>query len=170
MKINQVNQMSLDIFINNFKNVFENTPSISVSTEKMRPFKNKNRLIKTFLKEFDKLNINSKKSIIKNHPDLGNRFKINNELTEMSKNEQKNAGLDNCTEAEFSLFNLLNNQFKSKFDLPFIFAVKGKNKSMIIEEFKKRLKNDKIEKELEESIRQVKQIANFRLNEIVDEQ
>ena len=110
MKINQVNEMSLDIFINNFKNVFENTPSISVSTERMRPFKNKNHLIKTFLKEFDKLNINSKKSIIKNHPDLGNRFKINNELTEMSKNEQKNAGLDNCTEEEFSIFNLLNNQ------------------------------------------------------------
>ena len=87
----------------------------------------------------------------------------------MSKNEQKNAGLDNCTEEEFSLFNQLNNQFKSKFGLPFIFAVKGKNKSIIIEEFKRRLQNDNIEKELEESIRQVKQIANFRLNEIVDE-
>ena len=168
MKINQVNEMSLDIFINNFKNVFENTPSISVSTEKLRPFENKNHLIKNFLNEFDKLNTNSKKNIIKNHPDLGNRFKINNDLTEMSKNEQKNAGLDNCTEEEFSLFNQLNNQFKSKFGLPFIFAVKRKNKSIIIEEFKRRLQNDNIEKELEESIRQVKQIANFRLNEIVD--
>ena len=169
MKVNDVNVMSSDIFINNFKNVFENTPSISVSAEKLRPFENKNHMIKNFLNEFDKLNTNSKKNIIKNHPDLGNRFKINNDLTEMSRNEQKNAGLDNCTEEEFSLFNQLNNQFKSKFGLPFIFAVKGKNKSIIIEEFKKRLINDNIEKEVEESIRQVKQIADFRLNEIVDE-
>ena len=169
MKINQINEMSLGIFINNFKNIFENTPSISVSTEKMRPFKNKNHLINVFLNEFDNLNIASKKNIIKNHPDLGNKLKINNDLTDMSKNEQKNAGLDNCTEDEFLLFSNLNNQFKSKFGLPFIFAVKGKNKSKIIEEFKRRLKNDNTEKELEISIRQVKQIANFRLNELVDD-
>ena len=50
MKIIQVNEMSLDIFINNFKNVFENTPSISISTEKMRPFKNKKSLDKKFFK------------------------------------------------------------------------------------------------------------------------
>ena len=63
----------------------------------------------------------------------------------------------------------MNNEFKLKFDIPFIFAVKGKNKSIIIEEFKKRLQNDNIEKEVEESIRQVKQIVDFRLNEIVNE-
>ena len=32
-----------------------------------------------------------------------------------------------------------------------------------------KVKIDNIEKELEESIRQVKQIADFRLNEIIDE-
>ena len=169
MKVKAVNLMSSDIFINNFKNVFENTSSISVSAEKLRPFENKKHMIKTFLNEFDKLTVNNKKNIINNHPDLGNKFKINNDLTEMSMNEQKNAGLENCTEEEFFLFKKLNNEFKSKFDIPFIFAVKGKNKSIIIEEFKKRLQNDNIEKEVEESIRQVKQIANFRLNEIVDE-
>ena len=97
MKVNDVNVMSSDIFINNFKNVFESTPSISVSAEKLRPFENKKHMIKTFLNEFDKLTVNIKKNIIKNHPDLGNKFKINNDLTEMSMNEQKNAGLENCT-------------------------------------------------------------------------
>jgi 2-oxo-4-hydroxy-4-carboxy-5-ureidoimidazoline decarboxylase len=63
----------------------------------------------------------------------------------------------------------LNNEFKSKFNIPFIFAVKGQNKTLIIEEFERRLQNDNIEEELKESVNQVKQIANFRLNEIVDE-
>ena len=169
MRIKDVNEMSSDIFINNFKNIFEKTSSIALSAEKMRPFTNKNQLIETFINEFDKLTKENKMNIIRNHPDLGNRFKINNDMTEMSQNEQKNAGLDTCTEEEFMLFNQLNNEFKSKFDIPFIFAVKGKNKSIIIEEFKKRLQNDNIKKEVEESIRQVKQIADFRLNEIVDE-
>ena len=170
MKVYDVNKMSSDIFIDNFKNIFEKTSSIAISSEKMRPFKNKNHLIGTFINEFDNLNIDTKKIIIKNHPDLGIKFKINNHLTEMSKNEQENADLDSCTELEFLLFNQLNNEFKSKFDIPFIFAVKGKNKSIIIDEFKRRLQNDTIEKELEESIKQVKQIAYFRLNEIIDEQ
>ena len=169
MQVKDVNEMFSDIFINNFKNIFEKNSSIAVSTEKMRPFKNKDHLIETFLKEFDKLSIKRKINIVKNHPDLGNKFKTNNDLTEMSMNEQKKAGLDNCTEEEFRLFNQLNNEFKSKFNIPFIFAVRGKNKSIIIEEFKRRLKNHNIEKELEESVKQVKQIANFRLNEILDE-
>ena len=87
----------------------------------------------------------------------------------MSKNEQKNADLDNCTEEEFLFFNKMNNDFKSKFGIPFIFAVKGSNKNNIIEEFKRRLLNSNIEDELEESIRQVKKIAFFRLDEIIDD-
>jgi len=169
MKINDVNEMSLDIFINNFKNIFEKTSSIATSIEKVRPFKNKNHLIEIFINEFDKLNMDNKKIIIKKHPDLGNKFKINNDLTEMSLNEQKNAGLDNCTEEEFNFFIQLNNEFKLKFDIPFIFAVTGKDKSTIIEEFKRRLQNDNIENELKESVKQVKLIANFRLNEMLDE-
>ena len=58
---------------------------------------------------------------------------------------------------------------KLKFSIPFIFAVKGTNKSTIIDEFKRRLKNENIELELEESLKQVKKIANFRLDAIIDE-
>ena len=87
----------------------------------------------------------------------------------MSKNEQKRAGLDSCTEDEFLLFNKMNNEFKLKFDIPFIYAVKGANKFMIIEEFKRRLKNNNVENDLSESIKQVKKIAFLRLDEIIDE-
>ena len=87
----------------------------------------------------------------------------------MSKNEQKRAGLDSCTEDEFLLFNKMNNEFKLKFDIPFIFAVKGSNKNIIIEEFKRRLLNDDVNKEFEESVKQVKKIALFRLEDSIDD-
>ena len=169
MKIQDVNKMSKDIFIKNFSNIFEKTPNIAVSSANHRPFKDKNHLIEIFINEFQKLNKETKKNIIKKHPDLGNKLKINNLLTDMSKNEQTNAGLDNCTEEEYSLFHQMNNDFKLKFGIPFIFAVKGSNKNNIIEEFKRRLLNSNIEEELVESIRQVKKIAIFRLDEIIDD-
>ena len=169
MKIQDVNNLSSEEFIKNFNNIFEKTSSISISSEKKRPFNNKKEMIETFINEFDNLNIDSKKNVLKNHPDLGNKLKITSDLTEMSKNEQRNVGLDNCTEDEFLLFKKMNDEYKSKFSIPFIFAVKGANKSIIIDEFKRRLINENIELEMEEAIKQVKKIAKFRLNEIIDD-
>ena len=169
MKIQDVNNLSSEEFIKNFNNIFEKTSSISISSEKKRPFNNKKEMIETFINEFDNLNIDSKKNVLKNHPDLGNKLKITSDLTEMSKNEQRNVGLDNCTEDEFLLFKKMNDEYKSKFSIPFIFAVKGANKSIIIDEFKRRLIIENIELEIEEAIKQVKKIVKFRLNEIIDD-
>ena len=169
MKIQDVNNLSSEEFIKNFNNIFEKTSSISISSEKKRPFNNKKEMIETFINEFDNLKIDSKKNVLKNHPDLGNKLKITSDLTEMSKNEQRNVGLDNCTEDEFLLFKKMNDEYKSKFSIPFIFAVKGANKSIIIDEFKRRLIIENIELEIEEAIKQVKKIAKFRLNEIIDD-
>ena len=169
MKIPDVNNLSSDEFIENFNNIFEKTSSIAISSEKNRPFKNKNDMIEVFINEFDDLNIDSKKNVLINHPDLGIKLKITKNLTEMSKKEQKNVGLDNCTEDEFLLFKKMNDEYKLKFSIPFIFAVKGANKSIIINEFKRRLANANIELEIKESINQVKKIAKFRLDEIIDE-
>ena len=169
MKIQDVNNLSSDEFIENFNNIFEKTSSIAISSEKKRPFNNKNDIIEVFINEFDDLNIDSKKNVLINHPDLGNKLKITNDLTETSKNEQKNVGLDNCTEDEFLLFKRMNDEYKLKFSIPFIFAVKGANKSVIIDEFKRRLTNESIVLEIDEAIKQVKKIAKFRLDEIIDE-
>tara|TARA_B100001123_G_scaffold450211_1_gene619310 strand:+ start:3230 stop:3739 length:510 start_codon:yes stop_codon:yes gene_type:complete len=169
MKIQDINNLSSEQFINNFNNIFEKTSSIAISSEKKRPFNDKNEMIETFINEFDNLNIDSKKNVLINHPDLGNKLKITNDLTEMSKDEQRNVGLDNCTEDEFLFFKKMNDEYKLKFSIPFIFAVKGSNKSIIIDEFKRRLINEDIELEIEEAINQVKKIAKFRLDEIIND-
>jgi len=79
--------------------------------------------------------------------------------------EQTSAGLDQCTEEEFDEFKHLNEQYKKKFDFPFILAVKGKTKMEILNNFKKRIYSDP-ETEFNEAIKQVKQIASLRLNEL----
>ena len=169
MNIKDINNMSDDIFIDYFKNIFEKTPLLAKLVLSNKPFKDKTHLIDTFMNRFENLDIISKKNIIKNHPDLGNKLKINNNLTALSINEQENVGLNKCTPEEYDFFHKMNNEFKLKFDIPFIFAVKGSNKNIIIEEFKRRLINDDVNKEFEESVKQVKKIALFRLEDNIDD-
>ena len=169
MNIKDINKMSDDVFVDYFKNIFEKTPLLSKLSLSNKPFENKKHLIDTFMTEFENLDIISKKKIIKNHPDLGNKLQINDNLTNLSKDEQKNVGLDNCSTEEYACFNKMNNEFKLKFDIPFIFAVKGSTKKIIIEEFKRRLINEDINKEFDESVKQVKKIAFFRLEDSINE-
>ena len=168
MNINNVNKLNVSNFIETFKNIFEKTKSITKKAESLRPFKNKVHMIDSFLLIFDSLDLKKKLQIIKNHPDLGGKIRINQDLTYLSQEEQSLAGLKDCTENEFKLFNQLNTSFKLKFNIPFIYAVRGKNKADIINEFKSRLLNKDINSEIDISIEQVKRIALLRLEELID--
>jgi len=100
--------------------------------------------------------------ILNAHPHLA----VEKKLTEDSKNEQKNANLNQCTNEEFIEFKKLNEEYKKKFGFPFITAVKGKNKEEILNSFRQRITNN-INSEFEEAKKQVMKIANFRLSEII---
>ena len=68
------------------------------------------------------------------------------------------------TKEEFNEFKKLNDAYK-KFGFPFIFAVKGKSKIEILNNFRTRI-NSKPQIEFEEAIRQVKKIASLRLEDL----
>ena len=65
------------------------------------------------------------------------------------------------------IFENLNIKYREKFNFPFIIAVKGKDKNKILNNFRKRISNDVKDEFLEAKI-QVKKIATFRLNEIMN--
>jgi len=74
--------------------------------------------------------------------------------------------LDICSKEEFLEFEKLNFDYEKKFKFPFIIAVKGKNKNQILDNFRERIKNN-YEIEFNEAKSQVKKIALFRLNEVL---
>ena len=160
--IDKVNNLRKSDFISIFGNVFEKTQWIAEKAYNSKPYKNLEELFSKMMEIFE----NSKKEkhleILNAHPDLA----IEKKLTEDSKNEQKNAILDQCTDEEFVEFRKLNNEYKKKFGFPFIIAVKGKNKEEILNNFRQRLTNN-INLEFEEAKKQVKKIASFRLSEII---
>ena len=63
-------------------------------------------------------------------------------------------------------FKNLNINYEEKFKFPFIIAVKGKNKNEILDNFKKRIKNN-LQEEFNEAKIQVKKIALFRLKDVL---
>ena len=108
---------------------------------------------------------NKQLALINAHPDLAGRAAINGELTAASTSEQAGAGIDQCNAAEFSRFTALNDAYKAKFNFPFIKAVRGANRFLILADFERRIDND-IDSEFQQALREINKIAAFRLNDL----
>ena len=161
--INKINKLPQTEFIKVFANIFENARWIAEELYKQKPFGDFDELSSKMMNIFEMSSKEKKLKILNDHPDLGNRAKINS-LTADSLKEQKNAGLDQCTKEEFSEFKKLNDSYK-KFGFPFILAVKDKSKIEILNNFRKRI-NSEPQVEFEEAIKQVKKIASLRLENL----
>ena len=161
--INKINKLIQSEFIKVFANIFENSSWIAEELYKQKPFADFNELSSKMINIFESASNQKKLKILNNHPDLANKTKINS-LTPNSLKEQAGAGLDQCTKEEFTEFKKLNKAYK-KFGFPFIFAVKGKNKIQILNNFRKRVNAEK-KIEFDEAIRQVKKIAILRLEDL----
>ena len=160
--IDKINKLSKPDFISIFGNIFEKTEWIAQKSYDSKPYKNYDELFLKMMEIFENTNKENHLTILNAHPDLA----VEKKLTKDSKNEQKNANLNQCTDEEFVEFKKLNEEYKKKFGFPFIIAVKGKNKQEILNSFRQRITNN-INSEFEEAKKQVKKIASFRLNEII---
>ena len=161
--IDRVNKLSKSGFISIFGNVFEKTEWIAQKCYDSKPYKNFEELFSKMMEIFENTNKENHIKILNAHPDLA----VEKKLTEDSKNEQKIASLNQCTNEEFIEFKKLNEEYKKKFGFPFILAVKGNNKEEILNSFRQRITNN-INLEFEEAKKQVKKIANFRLIKIIE--
>ncbi len=160
--IDKINKLSKSDFISIFGNVFEKTEWIAQKSYDLKPYKNFEELFSKMMEVFENIEKEKHLEILNSHPALA----VAKKLTEDSKNEQKNASLNQCTEKEFLEFKKLNEEYKKKFGFPFIIAVKGKNKEEILNSFRQRIANN-INSEFEEAKKQVKKIASLRLGEII---
>jgi len=161
--IDKINQLTKNDFIDIFGNVFEKTYWIADKTFNLKPYKNFNELLSIFFKVYENISKEDLLKIFNAHPELA----VEKKLTEDSRKEQGNASLNQCSDQEFIEFKKLNVDYKKKFGFPFIVAVKGKKKEEILENFRQRLTND-MKKEFNEAKEQVKKIATFRLEEIIN--
>ena len=157
------NSLSENEFISIFGSVFEKSKWIANDTFKKKPFKNSKDLIDKMINIYSNSSNEKILKIFNLHPKLA----IEKRLTNFSSKEQSDAKLNTCTKDELIEFEKLNFDYEKKFNFPFIIAVKGKNKEDILNNFRERINND-YQKEFTEAKTQVKKIALFRLNEILE--
>ena len=107
-------------------------------------------------------------ALINAHPDLAGKAAVQGTLTAESTSEQSSAGIDQCSAEEFERFQRFNTAYKDKFGFPFIMAVKGSNRHLILAAFEERLEHD-AEAEYQRAISEINKIARFRLDAIAAE-
>ena len=159
--VDKVNKLSKTVFVSIFGNVFEKTTLIAEKVFTFKPFENYEELSNKFLNIFENEREENHLKILNSHPDLA----IEKIMTIDSKKEQSDAQLNQCTKEEFEEFMKLNKDYKQKFNFPFIIVVEEKNKSEILNSFRKRINNEK-NIEFEEAKKQVKKIASLRLEQL----
>jgi OHCU decarboxylase len=169
---NRPSAMTKPEFVGVFGGVYEHSPWIAEAVWDMlaesKQITGRNtaaQLHGAFRSVLDRADHDARLALLRAHPDLAGKLAVRDELTAQSTSEQAGAGLGNCTEAEFTAFQDLNQRYKEKFGFPFILAVRGYARGDILEIFRQRLEND-LETEFETALEQVHRIALLRLNDI----
>ena len=162
-------KQSAEAFSDTFVNLYEHSPwfverslPLVIADEKYNSLEKFHELLSNIMLNADS---DLQDNLIVAHPTLAGKKAQNNELTDFSTTEQKSAGLSDCSDSEIELFEELNREYFAKFDFPFIMAVKEKNKSDVILQFKERKDNSR-DQERSNALDEINKIAWLRIKEI----
>lgn len=167
MTLDQLNQLDQAAFTEVLGAIFEHSPWVAERTWPQRPFASLDALHTALCDSLAAADDHARLALIRAHPRLAGKAAIAGELTLSSRQEQRGAGLDQCTAEEFALLNELNTQYDARFGFPFILAVRGHDRHSIIANMQVRITRAP-EVERAEALRQIERIAAFRLADTID--
>lgn len=161
-----INAMSEAEFVAAFGSIAEHSPWVAETAAARRPFATRAAMIEAFQTAIGEAGAEAQRALLVAHPDLAGRAAIAGALTDDSRKEQAGAGLDRLTPEEFARFTVLNDAYRAKFGIPFIFAVRGADKHRILAAFEERIGNAE-DAEFATALGQVCRIVAFRLEDRV---
>lgn len=162
--------MSQQAFVARFGSLYEHSPWVAQRTWESASGAvpdNLDGLADALAATLDAAARSEQMALILAHPDLAGKAAIAGQLTTESTDEQTSAGISQCSELEFEQFQQLNESYKQKFGFPFIMAVRGSNKRMILQAFKQRVQHD-AETEFALALQEINKIARLRLQAMVE--
>ena len=160
--LSELNQMNRSQFTDVLGSIFEQTPSIAFESWNHRPFKDFDALYQSMVDILWQMSSEQQLALIRSHPDLGSRLK----MAEFSVQEQSGIGLDRLSPEQFEKFQALNQQYRDRFDFPFIIAVKNHTQDSILQAFSDRVYHS-LETEFKQALVEILEIAKFRLKLLV---
>ena len=164
--LSALNELPADAFTETLGAIFEHSPWVPQRAAASRPFASRLDLLDAMRTVVREAPIEDQLNLIRAHPQLGARGRRRLELTEASSREQRRAGLDACSDAEFAELMQLNAAYVQKFDFPFILAVRGHDPDSILAFMRTRLNNN-LEQERHTALTQIGLIGGYRLADTV---
>jgi len=169
--LSDLNSCDTATFIDRLRGIYEHSPWIPERAAAQRPFANETALKLALQSVVSAATLDEQLGLIRAHPELAGKAAVAGQLTAESTNEQSTSGLHLCSAEEFATLHQLNADYNTRFGFPFILAVKGPTgqgltRQAIIATFKRRLKNQRAD-EIAECLRQIKRIAEIRLNDLL---
>lgn len=162
LAIDAVNAFDAAAFIARFGDVAEDSPWVAAVAFESRPFIDREALVEAFAGAVRAGSRERQLALLRAHPDLAGRAAVAGDITEESRREQSEAGLDRLTAGEFGRFHALNDTYRERFGFPFIFAVKGATKDAVLAAFEARIDNDD-DVERATALANVERIVRFRI-------
>lgn len=169
LSVAAVNDLDAAAFTARFGDIAEHSPWVAERAAAARPFASREAVVKAFAAAVRDAPPESQLALIRAHPDLADRAAVaddvgGGDIAAESRREQAGAGLDRLTPEEFERFADLNACYRVRFGFPFIFAVKGANKEMILAAFEERIGNDAAT-ERATALANVERILRFRIED-----
>ncbi len=164
--LEQLNALSPAEFATALDGVFEHSPWVAQRTAAARPFASRLQLLDSMRAVVGAATPAQQLALIRAHPQLGVRARAANPLTTASAGEQRRAGLASCTAAQATRLEQLNARYLTRFEFPFILAVRGRDPESIIAHFERRLGSG-LESERAMALNQIGAIAAYRLADMV---
>jgi len=165
--LEEINRLTRPEFVAAFADIAEHSPWVAKEAHALGPFASRNDLVTAFETAMRDAPRAAQLDLIRAHPDLAGKAAMAGNMAEDSRREQAGAGLDQLTAEEFARFNDLNGRYLDRFGFPFIFAVKGATKDMILAAFETRIGNE-TDQEFETALQQIARIFRFRLEDRVE--
>jgi len=154
-------------FVAALSDIYEHSPWVAEAIATRRPFASIAALNDAMIAAVRAAPTEQQMKLIIEHPDLAGKAARAGSMTYSSKSEQSGAGLDQLSDFEFSEFERLNGAYRTKFGIPFIICVRRHTKSSILNQFEKRLRNDR-KAEHETALEEIFHIAALRLGQRVE--
>ena len=166
LTISALNAMPVPEFTTALGAVFEHSPWVAQRAAAQRPFRSREELHQALCRQVAQASAAEQDALILAHPRLGARAGQRAQLTQSSAHEQSRAGLDACTDQEFTELLRLNELYMARFAFPFILAVRGHTPDSILASMTQRLGNDPAT-ERATALQQINRIAGFRIGDAV---
>lgn len=165
-RISDINQMSDEVYVQAFSPLFNDSVWIIEESSKKRPFVGFEDMLQNILNIVKATDKSTQMKLIATHPDLACKSMRAEGIEATSQSEQTKSGLNECTSDEALRLQALNKQYKDKFGIPFMLAVKGYNKHDIFIEMEARMNNDP-DTEFQIAMQQYYKVRILRLLDLV---